>query len=188
MRNLESIKKDFKQRIEELNALIEAWEKVERVRTKDGKDFKTLSKNFKEAKIENKEYSIKSYDKQIKVWNTTKQNRYITDSLDVVQLVEMVKFEVEEERIIKESFVKPYFILNVDEVFELINIRIANYKKQVASYKKQLEEIENNYNKVIGKLEEIHVILKNISDKGPDNDFLSTRYALEDVIKHYYFN
>lgn len=49
--NIEDAKKKITEDIKYYDYLIKAWEKVKRVRTKSGGDFKNLSKNFEGAEV-----------------------------------------------------------------------------------------------------------------------------------------
>ena len=185
---LEDIKKEFNKRIDEHETLLKAWEKVERLTKKDGTNFAILSKNFKNATVRNNEYSLRP-DKQIHVYGITKNNAYIGEDISTTDHADRYDGRaIAPERIIKESYLTPYYIKTVDEIFEDIEAKKEYHRKAIEGYKKQIEKSKEYYDKVNEKLLEIHDIFNNMTSKGTSsNEFLSLRYALEDVVKNYYF-
>lgn len=187
-KNLEDIKKEFSKRIAEHETLLEAWEKVERVTKKDGSNFAALGKNFKNAKIRENQYSIRP-DKLLTVYGWTSDNRYIEEDINTTDHADRYNGRaIDPERIIKESYITPYYIKTVDELFEDIEAKKEYHKKAIEGYKKQINESQFYYDQIAGKMIEIHNVLNSMCKKGkPSTEFLSLRYALEDVVKNYYF-
>jgi len=184
-KNLEQIKKELQNSIEECNAKIAAWENVKRVTKKDGSDFSTLSKNFENAKIVTADYSIRN-EKQIRVSGWTENRKFVDDYFSIVPCVKNVKFEVAPDRQIKESFLEPYFYMTVEEIVEAIENRIAMWKEYVESYEEQLRIADHFYILIENELEKISEILDAVSDKRNSKN-LSLRYALEHKVKEHYF-
>ena len=184
-KNLEQIKKDLQNSIEECKAKIAAWENVKRVTKKDGTNFSTLSKNFENAKIEVVNYSVRS-EKQIKVYGRTESGNFFEDYFSIIPCVNNVKFEVAPERQIKESFLTPYFHMTVDEIEETIKSRIATYKEYIENYEEQLRIADHFYILIENELDKINEILNAVSDKKSSKN-LSLRYALERKVKEHYF-
>ncbi len=184
-KNLDQIKKELQNSIEECNAKIAAWENVKRVTKKDGSNFSTLSKNFENAKIEVASYSIRG-EKQIRVCGHTESGKFFEDYFSIIPCVNTVKFEVAPERQIKESFLTPYFHMTVDEIAETIESRILMWKEYVESYEEQLRIADHFYILIENELDKIAEILNAVSDKRSSKN-LSLRYALEHKVKEHYF-
>ena len=183
----ETIKKEFENYIEQHEAQRDAWKKVKRVTKKDGADFATLAKNFENAKIENCEYALRA-EKQINVYTVTRSGRYINDYFSISPLVKDANFDVSEERVIKESMLSAYFHMNADEIEKAIEKRIEMHENSIKAYQEQINNLDKYYNRIIEQLEEIHETLNEITPKGANATNLSLRYAMEEVIKNYYFN
>ena len=58
MKTLEDIKKELTSTLKEHEALLQAWNNVNRLYKKDGSSFSVLSKNFENANIQDESYSI----------------------------------------------------------------------------------------------------------------------------------
>lgn len=186
-KDLNAIKKEFENYIEQHEAQLEAWQNVKRVTKKDGGDFSTLSKNFENAKIGSSGYSLRE-EKEIRVNAITKSGKYVDDYFTLSPLVKDSKHEIAEERVIKVSGLCAYYHMNVDEIEKAIEERTEMHKKYIASYKEQLELLEDYYTRITGQLEEIHKTLNEITPKGANVKNISLRYAMEELIKNYYFN
>ena len=185
-KNLEDIKKEFKKRIDEQKTLLEAWEKVERVTKKDGSDFVALAKNFKNATVKNNEFVLRP-SKQIQIYGITKNNKYVDDSIETTELVKYSKRPVDADRVLKESYLEPWYEKTVDEIFEDIEAKKEILKKNIKNYEQEILVSEKYYMLIECHLESIHNILNELSAKGQNSGFLSLRYALEDIVKNHYF-
>ena len=185
-KSIEQIKKELQERIEEKEALLQAWENVERLTKKDGSDFSVLSKNFKNATVKEKEFSL-TPSKKIQVYAQTKSFKYVNDDIETVELVKYSKIQPEAERIIKEPCLEAYFFLTVSELFDKIAERIETIKQQIISYERQFKNAGLYYYQIVSKMEEIGDLLDRVSEK-PNGNALYLRYQLEDVVKNYYFN
>lgn len=130
--------------ISEYESKIQLWKKVKRVYKKDGSNFKVLSKNFENAKIQNKTYS--SYeDPEMIVSDWTQSAGYISDSIDLRELVKYSSLKPDEDRIIKVPYLEPYFFLTVDEIEKKIAATIKLYETHIEEYKKQLAICDKTY-------------------------------------------
>lgn len=187
-KNLEDIEKEFKKRIDNHAALLEAWEKVERVTKKDGSDFKALSKNFNNATVIVNEFVLRP-SKKIRVYGRTKRNDFVEDYVETTDLVKYSKRHIDADRILKESYLEPWYEKTVSEIFEDIEAKKEYHKKAIEGYEKQIKDASLYYNRIAFKMSEIHEILNSMCVKGKSSsEFLSLRYALEDIVKNYYFN
>ena len=186
-KDLNDIKKEFEKCIEKHEAQRDAWKNVKRVTKKDGGDFATLSKNFENAKIESTGYSLRE-EKRIKVYTRTKKGDYVDDYFTISPLVKNVDFEVAPERVIKQSMLCDYFHMNPDEIEKEIEKRVALHEEIIKDYESNIERLEKYYILIMARMSEIHEILKEITPKATAGANLSLRYAMEDIIKNYYFN
>lgn len=186
MKDLQSIIKKLENRIDEHEALLEAWQNVKRLHKKDGSDFSVLSKNFENAKVEDEPYSIYPV-KIVKVWNCGKSGKYYNEEINCTQLVRYSKRKVESSRIIKETLLEDRYNLTVDEIFEDIATRIEHHKNRIEELQNQIVMAEKYYNLVQNKMQEVKTILDEVCNNKVQGKNLELRYALEDVVKSYYF-
>ena len=187
MKDLKNIVKELENRIDEHEALLEAWQNVKRLHKKDGSDFSVLSKNFENAKIEDEPYSIYPV-KIVKVWNCGKSGKYYNEEIKCTQIVRYSKREIEPSRIIKETLLEDRYDLTIDEIFEDIATRIEHHKNRIEELQNQIVMAEKYYNLVQNKMQEVKTILDEVCDNKVQGKNLDLRYALEDVAKNYYFN
>ena len=187
MKDLESIIKELEKRIDEHRALLEAWQRVKRLYKKDGSSFSVLSKNFENAKIEDEPYSLYPV-KIVKVWNCGKSGKYYNEDIRCTQIVRYSKREIEQSRIIKETLLEDRYNLTVDEIFEDIAARVEHHKKRIEELQNQIVMAEKYYNLVQNKMQEVKTILDEVCNNKVQGKNLDLRYALEDVVKNYYFN
>lgn len=141
MKTLNDVKKTLTDYMEDYSAKIELWKNVKRVYKKDGKEFSVLSKNFENATICNIDYSIRE-DKEIRVSGRI-NGVYVYDSIEIYPCVDTYKHDVDEARIIKRSFLNPYFIMTVDEIEIAIADRIEMYEGYVKDLKDQLDKADD---------------------------------------------
>lgn len=190
MVQLNEITMELENRIAEHKALMDAWSKVEKVTKKDGKEFALLSKNFKNVVVRNKDYSIQSNAKELKVYcyYTRKEknyecNQFTYDTMDVNEIVRYSSRgkEIDESRIIKEPYIEPYYIKNVSEIWEDIQNEIQYHKDRITSLEEQLKITEEKYNAITDKMNEIQDILNTLGDNA------DLKYSLENVVKKWYF-
>ena len=187
MKDLKNIVKELENRIDEHEALLEAWQNVKRLHKKDGSDFSVLSKNFENAKIEDEPYSLYPV-KIVKVWNCGKSGKYYNEEIKCTQIVRYSKREIEPSRIIKETLLEDRYDLTIDEIFEDIATRIEHHKNRIEELQNQIVMAEKYYNLVVEKMQEVKAILNEVCADKVNGNNLDLRYALEDVVKNYYFN
>lgn len=187
MKDLESIVKELESRIDEHEAMLEAWQNVKRLYKKDGSDFSVLSKNFENAKVVDEPYSIYPA-KIVKVWNRGKSGKYYNEEVNCTQIVRYSKRKVESSRIIKESLLEDRYNLTIDEIFEDIAAQIEYHKNRIEELHNQIAMAEKYYNLVCGKMQEVKAILNEVCNNKVQGKNLDLRYALENVVKNYYFN
>lgn len=186
MKDLKSIVKELENRIDEHEALLEAWQNVKRLHKKDGSDFSVLSKNFENAKVEYESYSIYPA-KIVKVWNRGKFGKYYDEEINCTQLVRYSKREIDPSRVIKETLLEDRYNLTVDEIFEDIATKIEYHKNRIEELQNQIVMAEKYYNLVQNKMQEVKAILDEVCADKVDGNNLDLRYALESVVKNYYF-
>ena len=163
----------IKHDVEECEALKEAWEKVERFKTKDGADFKILQKNFS-AKISKQDYSG---DLKISV-TRNKNGRYYSDYIPVSVTVQD-KGEAEEYRkqgrlVERGAYLYPYINRTPDEIEKEIEKRIKYYEGRIEKLKKVLGDFDNIAGKIVALREEAKAFIKEQS---------CAEYYLRDILR-----
>lgn len=124
----------------EYEAKITAWEGVERLTKKDGSDFAILSKNYSGASVTPVSYSIRE-DLNLSV-SGYYNGIYISDDIELYPCVKNYKKPVSEDRIIRRSFLEPYFKMNIEESFEAIQERIELYRGYIEELEKNIADAE----------------------------------------------
>lgn len=130
---LEELKEKLNKRIENINAEINAWQKVEILTKKDGSAFKQLQKNFKNAKITN----LINYDINIYFHNGS---TYTESSINI---------ETEENTTGKREIAritcnyKNYYLLTVEEIKQKIDERIQQLEEEKQQKLNCLNNLEN---------------------------------------------
>ena len=185
METLEDIKKELTSTLKEHEALLQAWNNVNRLYKKDGSSFSVLSKNFENATIQDESYNI--YPAKVIEVFICCEGKYYNEEIKCTQLVRYSQRKVDESRIIHESFLEDRYNLTVDEIFEEIELKKEYHKKRIEELNKQLEMAESYYNQVTDKMEEIKTILDTLCDKHGNMENLDLRYDLEAVVHEYYF-
>lgn len=185
METLEDIKKELTRTLKEHEALLQAWNNVNRLYKKDGSSFSILSKNFENANIQDEPYSI--YPAKVVEVFICCEGKYYNEEIKCTQLVRYSKRKVDESRIIHESFLEDRYNLTVDEIFEEIELKKEYHKKRIEELNKQLEMAESYYKQVLIKMEEIKTILDTLCDQHGDRENIDLRYDLEEVVHEYYF-
>lgn len=166
--NKENLKKELEKRLDHHVSLLSAWKKVERQKTKAGKDFKIMSKNFTNCSFEDK-YNLGS---EIVVTTNSEKNGYISEGIRVEEHVQKnrngkifytyndyskpiekydnnSKIELEEEELIDMNYYYVY-LMDTDFIEYLINnnilrheLKIEELKQQLATFEETCENIEN---------------------------------------------
>lgn len=185
MKTLEDIKKELTSTLKEHEALLQAWNNVNRLYKKDGSSFSVLFKNFENATIKDEPYSIYPA-KEVKVF-VDYEGKYYNEEINCTQLVRYSKRKVDESRIIHESCLEDRYNLTIDEIFEEIELKKEYHKKRIEELNKQIEMAKSYYKKVTDKMEEVKTVLDGLCDKNGNRENLDLRYDLEEVVHEYYF-
>ena len=185
MKTLEDIKKELTSTLKEHEALLQAWNNVNRLYKKDGSSFSILSKNFENATIQDESYSVYPA-KVVKVF-ISHEGKYYNEEIKCTQLVRYSQRKVDESRIIHESCLEDRYNLTVDEIFEDIATKIEYHKNRIEELQNQIVMAEKYYNLVQNKMQEVKAILDEVCADKVDGNNLDLRYALESVVKNYYF-
>jgi hypothetical protein len=185
MKTLEDIKKELTSTLKEHEALLQAWNNVNRLYKKDGSSFSILSKNFENATIQDESYSIYPA-KVVKVFICC-EGKYYNEEINCTQLVRYSQRKVDESRIIHASYLEDRYNLTIDEIFEEIELKKEYHKKRIEELNKQLEMAELYYKQVLNKMEGVKTILDTLCDKSGDRKNIDLRYDLEEVVHEYYF-
>lgn len=132
---------EINKKIEYNQTLMDAWKKVTRNRTKDGKDFKTLSKNFTGCEFVDYPYSIIDghREKEITVYARSAYGGYINDCIKDTSIhVD----GIDPDRVMKETCLVPYYVLNADEIEAEIKKKIEYYENTVNSLNDQKQRVK----------------------------------------------
>ena len=158
---------------EEYETISKLWEDVARNYKKDGSDFSTMSKNFSGCTFKDPTVcKLHALEKEITVCGPTPAGRYVHAKIDNYQCVKYSKIKPEENRIIKESFLEPYFYLTAGEIEQAIKEESAKYKAWAENNRKRAKMVTaaaELYNK---KMQELNQELKN-------NDFPFDAYDIQ---------
>lgn len=165
--------------LDRCTCLLNAWKGVTRNYKKNGEPFANLKQNFNGCTVKPSPYSLHSYEKEISVCTSTKMNGYITDEFSSSETVNHTKFTPSEDRIIKESFLTPYFYLTVDEIEKKIQDKISYYEKRVEEIEKAIEK-QNIDIEIMSNL--LKTMAEEIEKLSPD---MATFFKRE-IIRSYY--
>ena len=130
---LEELKEKLSKRIKNIDAEINAWQKVEILTKKDGSAFKQLQKNFKNAKITN----LINYDINIYFHNGS---TYTESSINI-ETAENNTGKREIARITCNY--KNYYLLTVEEIKQKIDERIQQLEEEKQQKLNCLNNLEN---------------------------------------------
>lgn len=159
--------------------LLNAWKSVTRNYKKNGESFSNLKQNFNGVSIYAAPYSMHDKEKEIHVHAKSERNGYISDSISNSECVKYTKFQIAEDRVIKESFLEPYFYLNADEIQEKINSRIEYYESRVNELNKAIDGISHD-------LEIMQNLLNTMADEISKMSADMASYFKEKIIRNYY--
>lgn len=153
---IEDAKKALEKRLSYYTARVEAWEKVERVRKKDGGDFATLSKNFTNCKFITKYgtdeidvYFYSPFEGHNWDWLTISGNAYGTEPADTA-----------------------------DKIAERIAERIALYNGYIETTKQGLETIGEQLEAIAPELEALKKAIK-------EAEKTDCKFVMQGYIKEY---
>lgn len=149
----DKIRSEFENLIKTYETKIDLWKKVERVTKKDGSDFQSYGKNFKNVEAVKDNYLAGNL--RIQVSDYIANSGFIEDYIETRQVAKYSKVIPSEDQIIKESFYEPYFYLTPDQMMEMIDIRISTYEEKIQSYKEQLEKLDDAYDAVMERVAEL---------------------------------
>lgn len=156
MANYENWIKWTEESIEELRG-------IERVYKKNGKPFKNLKQNLKNCSIEQEILLHANY-----MLIVGKSRYSLTHGVEKINGKywdkELLKV-VDNERVINQTFIKPYYHLNIDEIWEKIQKLIRFQREKLSQYRKEYENYLTISTKIgLGNISinEIKEILDNI--------------------------
>lgn len=166
MHRLDKIKKDLNSYIRDYEAQIKALENVEIVTKKDGKPFKNLDRNFANAKVRP---GIISGFMTLYVGYINQNYDYVTVDLykslsdEEYKEISDNKDKYKGKLIAKDGIFNPIYEYSIEEIPELIDKEIEQFKERLEKYKKELELIEEKEEEIIEKFGEFDEYLKEIA-------------------------
>ena len=168
----QDIKAKLEKNLKNYQEKIVQWEKVERVKTKEGKDFKVISKNFKNARFTyDWKHHISIYGDSIDI---NIKNYQLPD--DDPRKVKGDTYEITHLDI----------LLTPDEIEMKIKNTIEHYKNHIKSYERQLRDLDQLFDKAVKLVEPIKELLKNETELFSNGYSYPTTlcYALREYIQN----
>lgn len=181
-RALNTIKEKIKKYLLLDEERLSMWENVKRVKTKNGEDFKTFSKNIEGATIEKSNYGPKHNEYMtVKCWSV--YSIFVEDTIRIYGFVdELPEDDERRERANPNNYPwRQTYDFNLDEVFQAIEERKELIKERIHSYEEQLKNAEKMVDKAFTIADQIKELLKEEPLK--DKIYLNTLgYAIRDLI------
>lgn len=159
----ESCLNEVKKEIENKKALIDALERVERVRTKSGADFKILPKNFTNCTIKNEEYSFQPKERELKVFYSTPSCGYESHKISLYCYFDsMSKDKIKHDPEPKYQLLKQIYVYDIDEIEEALKEEINRQRVFLEEYERDFETIENKFDEIEAKVNSFKAEMKSI--------------------------
>lgn len=141
----EQARQELERRAKDYREKYEAWRKVARNYTKEGRPFKILSKNFDGAYIKESGYD----SKYIYVY----YHGYETDEILITPSVGTYDKEMREKyagRLKPRGYgLSPYVEYNADEIWDCIKQRIEFFDRKIAEHEQMLERFDEVATKIV---------------------------------------
>lgn len=157
----EEIEQEIRENIDNHECCLKALQNIQRLHKKDGKDFANFERNFsvKDKSISNINYDRDYFWYRIKLNYCTKMTGYQTEYIELRKDIEDNP-NIEKDRIVKVSCLKPFYYLNVEETEQAIKDRIEYEKTKIKEYKKALKIASKQAEKIEKYVLKINEILK----------------------------
>ena len=186
--NLDGIKINLKNEIEEREAILRAWENVTFPTKKNGESFATMSKNINGATYKKADYGLSANNVELKVV-ANNNHKWITDSIDCYTLVRYLKDKNKiaktENYMPKEPCFEQVYKYDLEDIKEAVNNRIGYLKGYVDSLKKQLEIADKAYTVFRKAYEEAMTVLDEVTGTKKD-EYSYLKSSILDTIKNRY--
>lgn len=175
MKSVQSVKDYLEKCMREHEAKAKLWKKVTRLKKKDGSDFKTLSKNFGNAKIyanymQRNVIGVNGWVNNKYVEDKWLNDKYIEDEMDIWEYADETKLNLEEHTVIKEAaWSRAYIYLTADEIWEKIEKQIKFHEQKVNEYREQLAKADKVFTEFA---EAIDAALIKLKEKAGDHTSL----------------
>lgn len=167
----EDIKAKLEKNLKDYQEKLAEWEKVERVKTKEGKDFKSLGKNFTNSCM-------------VRDWQgLTLHTR--NDEINAYIYTSKLKDEDPRKEYAK-SWIDTKVDMTADELEESIKDTIERYKDRIKSYERQLKDLDKLFDEAVKLVEPIKELLKNETEVFSNGYSYPTTlcYALREYIQN----
>lgn len=153
---------EVKRQIEKAKLVIDALERVERVRTKSGASFKTLSRNFKNCIIQDKGFAMQPGEKELVVCYTTPSGCRMCHTVKIYcYFDQMNKEKIKHDPGPKDPMLRQVYTYDADEVEEAL-------KEEIRQQRVSLEKLENNLKIIEDRFEEIEAKVKDFKSEMAD--------------------
>lgn len=186
--NLDGIKTNLKNEIEEREAILKAWENVTFPTKKNGEPFAVMSKNINGATYKTKECALTSDNVELKVV-ANNNYKWVTDSIDCYMLVRYLKdknkIEKTENYMPKEPCLEQVYKYDLGDIKEAVNSRIEFLKENVESLNRQLEIADKAYTAFRKAYEDAMNVLDNVTETKKD-EYSYLKSNILDTVKNRY--
>lgn len=186
--NLDGIKTKLKNKIEEREAILKAWENVTFPTKKNGEPFAVMSKNINGATYKKADYGLSANNVELKVV-ANNNHKWTTDSIDCYTLVRYLKDKSKiaktENYMPKELCLEQVYKFDLEDIKEAVNNRIEYLKGYVESLKKQLEIADKAYAGFRKVYEDAMAVLDNVTETKKD-EYSFLKSSILDTIKNRY--
>lgn len=186
--NLDGIKTNLKNEIEEREAILKAWESVTFPTKKNGEPFAIMSKNINGATYKKADYGLSINNVELKVV-ANNNYKWVTDSIDCYTLVRYLKdkskIEKTENYMPKEPCLEQIYKYDLEDIKEAVNNRIEFLKENVESLKRQLEIADKAYTAFRRAYEDAMNVLDDVTETKKD-EYSYLKSSILDTIKNRY--
>ncbi len=186
--NLDGIKTNLKNEIEEREAILKAWKNVTFPTKKNGEPFAVMSKNINGATYKTADYCLSANNVELKVV-ANNNHKWTTDSIDCYILVKYLKDKNKiaktENYMPKEPCLEQIYKYDLEDIKEAVNNRIEYLKGYIDSLKKQLEIADKAYITFKKAYEEAMTVLDEVTGTKKD-EYSYLKSSILDTIKNRY--
>ena len=186
--NLDGIKTNLKNEIEEREAILKAWENVTFPTKKNGEPFAVMSKNINGATYKKADYGLSINNVELKVV-ANYNYKWTTNSIDCYTLVRYLKDKNKiaktENYMPKEPCLEQVYKYDLEDIKQAVNNRIEFLKENVEFLKRQLEIADKAYTTFRKAYEDAMVVLDSVTETKKD-EYSFLKSSILDTIKNRY--
>ena len=184
-RSVGGIKTEMQKRIDEEEALLEAWKEVTFPVKKDGTPFKAIQKNIKGAKYCKETYTLQPGEYELKVYIQSKLSGWVKDSISCYNQVERLdekKKAKTENYMPKQTCLKQIYTYDLEDIKEEVAKRIKCLEWEITLLKEQFEKVDELYNDFS---KAYHGALKQLADASGKDEDSALFYLIKDTVTNF---